>query len=274
MASEDLPPSTRVILWFHARSRSTALEMAIASDENIKVFHEEFYNAYFRGEERQCHEKLIDSRLNPPMQGFRYSDIKAKLEKSFPGKTAVFAKEGAGALVGRDHYKYIPRGYLNTFLVRNPRASILSYYRATKSVESHLIDGETLIELTKQDGSVLPIYQIFKYMTEESKQRPIVIDSEDLANSPRETLQKYCQATGITFKESFLNWKPGNSGHFIEILRDDPEYMAAFHGTSMRSSNFHPSSDQNIDLSELPEELQKWIETFMPLYEEMIRHKL
>ena len=116
--------------------------------------------------------------------------------------------------------------------------------------------------------------ELYKYVTEECQQRPILIHSEDLANAPKETLQKYCQATGITFKESFLNWKPGNSGHFIEILRDDPEYMAAYHGTSVCSSNFHPSSDQNIDLSELPEELQKWIETFMPLYEEMIRHKL
>ncbi|XP_077985327.1 uncharacterized protein LOC144439971 [Glandiceps talaboti] len=207
MASEDLSPSTRVILWFHPRSRSTALEMAIASDENTKVFHEEFYYAYYLGEERQCHEKLA-ARLQAPIQGYRYSDIKAKLEKSFPGKTAVFVKDGASALVGRDHYKYIPR------------------------------------------------------------------DSEDLANSPRETLQRYCLATGITFKESFLNWKPGNTGHLLESMKDNPEYMKAYHDTAVRSSTFHRSSDENIDLSELPEELQKWSETFMPLYEEIIRHKL
>ncbi|XP_077986190.1 uncharacterized protein LOC144440680 [Glandiceps talaboti] len=271
MTSEHGSPSTRVILWFHARSRSTALELAIASDESINVFHEQFVLAYFQGEERQCHEKHV--KMGPPIQGYRYSDIKAKLEKPFPGKTAVFVKEGASALGGRDHYKYIPRGYLNTFLVRNPRAAILSTYRAMKAFESQA-DGETLIDLTTADGGLLPIYHLYKYVTEERHQRPILIDSEDLANSPRETIQKYCQATGITFKESFLNWKPGNFGHFHERQRDNPKFMAAFHENAVCSSTFHPSSDQNTDLSELPEKLQAWCETMMPLYKEMIRHKL
>ncbi|XP_077983077.1 uncharacterized protein LOC144437918 [Glandiceps talaboti] len=271
MTSEDVSPSTRVILWVNTRSRSTALELAIASDENIKVFHEEFAMAYYQGEERQCSKKHV--KIGPPLQSYKYGDVKARLEKSYPEKTAVFAKEGAMSLGGRDHYKYIPRGYLNTFLVRNPRASILSTYRSQKAMVPD-VDDETLIELTKDTGDMLPIYELYKYVTEECQQRPILIHSEDLANEPKETLQKYCQATGIPFRESFLNWKPGNFEHFHEGQRDNPNFMTAFHSNAVGSSRFHPSSDQHVDVSELPEELQKWSETFMPLYEEMIHQKL
>ncbi|XP_077983078.1 uncharacterized protein LOC144437919 [Glandiceps talaboti] len=274
MTSEDVhvSPSTRVILWMNARSRSTALELAIASDESIKVFHEEFCMAYFYGEERQC-SKIQAVTMRPRLQNYKYGDVKARLEKPYLGKTAVFAKEGAVTLGGRDHYKYIPRGYLNTFLVRNPRASILSTYRSLKAMVPDANDI-TLIDLTKTLADMLPIYELYKYVTEECQQRPILIHSEDLANAPKETLQKYCQATGITFKESFLNWKPGNFGHFPEHQRTNQKAMAAFHENAVRSSCFQPSSDQHIDLSELPEELQKWSETFMPLYDEMIHQKL
>ncbi|XP_077983076.1 uncharacterized protein LOC144437917 [Glandiceps talaboti] len=121
---------------------------------------------------------------------------------------------------------------------------------------------------------MLPIYELYKYVTEECQQRPILIHSEDLANAPKETLQKYCQATAITFKESFLNWKPGNVEHFHEGHKDNANFMTSFHANAVGSSRFQPSSDQHVDVSELPEELQKWSETFMPLYEEMIRQKL
>ncbi|XP_077983075.1 uncharacterized protein LOC144437916 [Glandiceps talaboti] len=271
MTSEDVSPSTRVILWVNARSRSTALELAIASDENIKVFHEEFAMAYFQGEERQCSKKHV--KIEPPLQNYKYGDVTARLEKSYLGKTAVFAKEGAVTLGGRDHYKYIPRGYLNTFLVRNPRASILSTYRSVKANVPDA-DNETLIELTKDVGDILPSFELYKYLTEECQQRPILIHSEDLANEPKETLQKYCQATGITFKESFLNWTPGNFEHFHEGQKDDTNFMTTFHAKAVASSRFHPSSDQHVDVSELPKEIQKWCETLMPLYEEMIEQKL
>ncbi|XP_077983071.1 uncharacterized protein LOC144437913 [Glandiceps talaboti] len=273
MTTEDVLPTTRVILWSHARARSTAFELAIASDESIKIFHEEFVTAHYHGEERQSDMLIKNSEMGQVLKDYKYGDVRTRLEKSYSGKTAVFVKDAARALGGRDHYKYIPRGYINTFLVRNPRAAILSTYRSAKALQADT-DKDTWIDLIKGAGSLKPIYQLYKYITEECQQQPIIIDSEDLANSPKETLQKYCQATGITFKESFLNWKPRNFGHFPEHQREDTKIMAAFHENAVHSSCFQPSSDQHIDLSELPEELQKWSETNVPLYEEMIRQKL
>ncbi|XP_077983072.1 uncharacterized protein LOC144437914 [Glandiceps talaboti] len=273
MTPEDVLPTTRVILWYHARSRSTVFELAIASDESIKIFHEEFVTAYYHGEERQSDMLIKNSEMGQVLKDYKYGDVRTRLEKSYPGKTVVFVKDAARELGGRDHYKYIPRGYINTFIVRNPRAAILSNYRSVKALHAD-IDKETWINLTKDNGSLIPIYQLYKYVTEDRRQRPVIIDSEDLANSPKETLQKYCQATGITFKESFLNWTPGNLENFPEPQRENPKLMAAYHENAVRSSCFQPSSDQHIDLSELPEELQKWSETNMPLYEEMIRQKL
>ncbi|XP_070573623.1 uncharacterized protein [Ptychodera flava] len=262
-------PSTRVILWIHARSRSTVFELAIASEKSIHVIHEPFATAYFMGEERLCHERFIKG---PPFPGHRYRDVQSELERTYPDKIAVFVKDGAKVLGGRNHYGYIPKEYVNTFIVRNPKAAVLSAFRSTKAMFPTEDDLDTLVDPCIDICDMVPIYQLYKYVTEELQQRPIVVHSEDLVNSPRETLEKYCKATGLPFRESFLNWEPGNIEHFPEYVKS-PDFDL-FNEKAIGSSCFIPSSDSDVDLTELPEKLRQCIDEYTLLYEEMISKKL
>ncbi|XP_070557228.1 uncharacterized protein [Ptychodera flava] len=260
---------TRVVLWCHPGSRSTAFELAIASDKSIQIIHEPFARAYFAGEERLCHEKYI---RGPPLPGYRYKDIRVILEKSYPDKSAVFVKDGAYALGGRAHYKYIPHGYIHTFIVRNPKAAVLSAFRTAKKMFPTENNRDILVDACIDVCNMVPFFELYKYVTEELHQRPIVIDSQDLVNSPREIITKYCEATGLLFRESFLNWEPGNTEIFPEHTKT-PAFKHVF-GKAVDSSCFVHSFDSDIDVTELPEKLKQCIREYMPIYEEMASRKL
>ncbi|XP_070573622.1 uncharacterized protein [Ptychodera flava] len=200
-------PSTHIILWSHVRSRSTVFALAIASDKNIHVMNEPFVLAYRVGEERRCAERFIKG---PPLPGHKYIDVQRELERLYSDERVVFVKDFPNALGGRDYYRYIPKEYINSFLVRHPKASVLSAFRCIKAMFPTVDDQEMLVDLCIEIGEMVAIYKLYKYVTEELGHRPIVVDSQDLVNAPRETLEKYCEATGLPFNESFLNWEPGN----------------------------------------------------------------
>ncbi|XP_077868302.1 uncharacterized protein LOC144358475 [Saccoglossus kowalevskii] len=131
----------------------------------------------------------------------------------------------------------------------------------------------TGVKLAIEVGSFELVYNLYKYVTEKLKQPAIIVESDDLVSHPRETLQKYCLATGIPFSENFLHWKPGNVDHFPDKLKD-PGFLNEFYKTAIESTCFLPPSQCPIDLSELPEELIQYIDSVMHLYEEMASKKL
>ncbi|XP_077865945.1 uncharacterized protein LOC144353222 [Saccoglossus kowalevskii] len=264
----DLAPSLRVALWAHGRSRSTAFELAIAGEPSIKVFHEQFVTAYCEGEEGIFHDNRISG---PPVPGYTYQEVKDRLEKtSCPEKSAIFMKDNAGCLGGRKNYKYLPIGYIHTFLVRDPKASILSSYKCALAECSHMRD---VVKYVMDVYNFEENYRFYKYVTNELNLPAIIVESDDLLRNPRKTLQKYCLATGLSFSENFLNWKPGNIHHFPDHMKN-PQFVEMYFKTAIESSCFQPLAQSHINIGELPYELKQYIDQVMPLYMEMADNKL
>ncbi|XP_077863438.1 uncharacterized protein LOC144346782 [Saccoglossus kowalevskii] len=268
----DIAPSLRVALWAHGRSRSTAFELAIAGEPSIKVFHEQFVMAYYEGEDRIGHE---DYSRGPPVPGYTYQEVKDRLEKtSCPEKSAIFMKDNAGSLGGRKNYKYLPIGYIHTFLIRDPKASVMSSYKCALSECSRVGYGvgdavKCVIEVHRFEEN----YKLYKYVTNELNLPAIIVESDDLIRNPRKTLQKYCLATGLSFSENFLNWKPGNIHHFPERMKN-PHFVEMYFKTAIESSCFQPLAQSHINIDELPKEVKQYIDHIMPLYMEMADNKL
>ncbi|XP_077869006.1 uncharacterized protein LOC144359981 [Saccoglossus kowalevskii] len=135
-------------------------------------------------------------------------------------------------------------------------------------------EKQAIIKMTIEVGDFKSLYELYKYVTEEMKQPAIIVESDDLMMYPRETMQKYCLATGIPFSENFLHWKPGNVDHFPDFMKE-PTFANIYFKTAVESTCFRPTTQSSLDLSELPEEIKREIDNVnMPLYREMARNKL
>ncbi|XP_077988521.1 uncharacterized protein LOC144443021 [Glandiceps talaboti] len=267
--SSDPKPSTRVMLWCHPRSRSTAFELSMASVPAFKVFHEPFVVADLFGEERR------DLVPGPVVPGFTFKEARESLEVDFPGKSAVFVKDSPNNL--RGNMDNLPSGYIHTFIIRNQRKAVISNFNNNMNVMKGLAPYSDIIKGVTDYSNLTPMFELFKYVTETLKQKPIVIESDDLLRSPQEILQRYCSETGLSFTESMLNWKPGNISFWFPKMQQP--YFVKYYKTAVASSCFlSPQSSSSTSIIEedtvLPEEILKLIEFNQPMYTELIKYKI
>ncbi|XP_077867649.1 uncharacterized protein LOC144356963 [Saccoglossus kowalevskii] len=179
------------------------------------------------------------------------------LEKDYPHKDGIFVKELAFALDGV--YSWLPRGYQHTFLIRDPKKIIPSYYKAAVGC------GYQFDDWLPYSGGVKQLYDLFVYVTEMLGQEAIVIDAHDLCNNPRQMLQEYCKKAGLQFQEKMLKWEPYNNGHWHPIYSQGLS-AESFKSKALQSSCFLPMSNTNVDMEGLPEYGVKQIKNAMPYY--------
>ncbi|XP_006812259.1 uncharacterized protein LOC102806879, partial [Saccoglossus kowalevskii] len=237
----------RIILWAYPRSMSTVTELSIAALGNLEIFHEPYVSAYYNG-------KL-------PLDLFKkytYADVKDMLEKPYPGKDAIFAKDLAYTVDG--DYSRLPREYQHTFLIRDPRQSIPSFHKA--AIES----GSTFTDKWLPfSGGVKQLYDLFVYVTEILGQEATIIDAYDLCNNPRQILQEYCKRVGLHFHEKMLKWEPGNNGHWQKFGKQSV-ITDGLARQALRSTEFLPISNTSVDMENIPDYAVEQIKLAVPYY--------
>ena len=199
-SSDDSKQQTRVVLWAVPRSISTAFFRAIMEGIGIKVLLEPFSNAYYFG-----HERVSKRYANEPCRdGCLFNDIKKQYELPYEKYKSVFVKDMAYYLntdVGNFEH-LLPSGYVHTFLIRHPALSVASLYKLSIDKDRTGWDW-----FNPDEAGFKELYQLFTHITQDLGQKAIVVDSEDLIKSPRDTLVRYCQMTGLEFSEKMLSWK-------------------------------------------------------------------
>ncbi|XP_077869599.1 uncharacterized protein LOC144361500 [Saccoglossus kowalevskii] len=262
-------PSTRVMVWVHARTRSTAFELSLASVPTFKILHEPYYLGFWLGEERRYTSPV------PPIKGYKKVEVKSALEADYPDHEVVICKDGPYGFNGKkDYEKYLPQGFIHTFMIRDPIKTVPSFYNLLKvSIKEKAWDCDLIETCKTTSGNIQPVYDLFKYVKDDLGQTPIIVESDDLVNSPREVIQKYCRATGIPFYESMLKWEPGNISHWPDILTTQG-FVHSFQ-RAIDSSSFEAQETPLKDArEELPKELTTFIEESRKPYYEMTKFKL
>lgn len=89
----------------------------------------------------------------------------------------------------------------NFFLIRNPRETVLSYWKATTA-------RGLVWEKWKSRVGWEEHYQLFKEIEDLTQEKPLVIDSGDLVKNPRNYLKVLCSKLGVDFYEKMLYWEP------------------------------------------------------------------
>ncbi|XP_002740297.1 uncharacterized protein LOC100367746 [Saccoglossus kowalevskii] len=264
--TDNLNSSPKVILWIHARTRSTVFEMSVASVPTIKVFHEPFIGGHWFGEDRNYDFPV------PPVPGYTRAEIRSMLEAEYPGYEAVFVKDCPASITSKSDYdKYLPRGYIHTFMIRDPMQSIPSYYKLLKADQDAGRFPYDVIEATMtMGGDLKPVYDLFQHVKDDLGQPPILIESNDLIDSPKEVMQKYCKLTGLPFRDSMLKWEPENISSWPEYLK--PPAVMRYYQSAVNSSSFEKRKPPTTD--DIPDELLKYIEQLRVYYYEMTKYKI
>ena len=117
----------------------------------------------------------------------------------------------------------------NCFLIRDPKEVILSYSKKYEVNCSELLGFPQQVEL-------------YRKITEEIGEDPIIIDARDVLHDPKDILQKFCEAVGISFMDEMLSWPAGP--------RDTDGVWAKYWYSSVEASTcFQPYMQPTEELS-------------------------
>ena len=256
----------RVLLWTIPRSISTAFERCISGLDDVAVVHEPYTTAYYFGPDRQ----YLQTPFLPVEYGYSYQNIKEKLEGEYPDKQLVFCKDHAYSLDGR--YDKIPEGFQHTFLLRAPAKSMSSFYEICTS--PILLNYGLLKHVMPEGYAFKQLYELYEHVKNHYGCEPTVLDADDLIQYPEQMVRRYCEAIGVQFKESMLDWDPT-----VNVTRTWSSTMkllqhVGVYEKALRSNGFHSRKPKVVDTSALPEDVQDAIKVCQPYYDKLYEHRM
>ena len=276
MAANDGSPSppVRVMLWCVPRSISTAFLKCIANMScSVEIFREPFSVAYYFGPERSAPP-------GPPIpeeSKYTYSWVRKQLEADYTGSEVIFCKDMAYAVDGR--YDRIPDGFRHTFLIRKPVKALMSYHKVVNGYPGYSEEVSVKNGLPK-GYAFKESYDLYNHICANYRQKPVIIDADDLCRSPESVMRKYCQAVGLSFTEDMLSWQPSegisSTWHCASSFRALNSVMGMYE-RALKSECFVSNGGIKADLisqDNLPKGVIECSEFSEPYYKKMFELRL
>lgn len=245
-----------IALWSHPRSMSTATERLMRERGDLDCLHEPFMYDYYVHRQRREMPHFEAQEDHPT----RYEDIRDML----------LARAEAGPVFFKDMSYYVMPHILedrafndrlrSSFLIRNPLASVASYYRLDP-------------DLTLEEVGLAAQWRHYEGLVEQGKTPP-VIRAEDVRGDPQGTMAALWQRLGLPYRAEAFDWQ-----------RDTPEDWAqveGWHADVSRSREIRPLTE--AELREQAERfeaaaieaphLRDFVAHEMPFYEKLSAHAL
>lgn len=175
-------------MWSGPRNLSTALMRSFENRSDSRVVDEPFYGAYLKlsGADHPMRARILES-----METDWRKIAKSLTQGPVGGKTLVYQKHMTHHMVPGIGLEWTP-ACRHAFLIRHPARVLASYARKRQAVDLRDLGYRRQVELFTATGSTAPI-----------------LDADALLSDPRGHLTILCDALGIGFQESMLNWPPG-----------------------------------------------------------------
>ena len=230
--------------------------------DDCAVFVEPYFDAAYFGPNR--------NRL-------RYANQPIDLEKTYEKATESICKqsEGKKQIFCKDMAFYLEgnlselenenlKDFQHTFLIRHPKETIPSYYRAVWDADNPLWKDD----FDPNECSFRQLYEIYQLLRSTSNDSPLVVDSTDLVKNPERVLKYYCDYTGLMYKEGMSFWEPGP---FIMGPSGQESFVSAVHNSSGLGKIHQNCSEGSYVYPDIVEETIKDNEWF---YEQLSQHRL
>lgn len=231
-----------IALWSGPRNLSTALMYSFANRGDCRVIDEPLFGYFLERTGVWRPSRVEALKLMERDPEMILTDMKTTGNYNY-----VFSKNMANHLEGLDFA--LLKNFQNIILTREP-AAVLSSYR--KQVEK-----PTALDLCYEHQ-----LQILRYL----KQKDIdflVVDSDELRNSPAEVLEMLCQFLGIPFTHKMLSWPAG-------ARPEDGVWAKYWYAHVHQSTGFMPSPARKF---EVPEGLEDLHAVSLKKYQEIITYK-
>jgi hypothetical protein len=237
----------RLAVWSGPRNVSTALMRAFDSRPDSVVCDEPLYGYY-----------LASTRLRHPIA----KEVVASMTTDWPTLT----KQLSGPIPGGQPLWYqkhmahhlldeIPRDWLtnltNVFLVREPRAMLVSLLKVLDEVEL-------------ADTGLPQQVDLFRWEMERTGKVPVVIDSRELLLDPAGVLRQLCERVGLEYTDAMLSWQAGHR-------ETDGVWGPHWYGDTNNSSGFTPYQERQ---AEVPGDYESIARQCESLYNELAAFRL
>lgn len=225
------------------RNISTALMYSFAQRSDTKVIDEPFYAHYLK-KTRLDHPGRTETMASMPTDP---TEVLAHIRALERGNKVVFVKNMAHHHEGLN-WDYI-NGMKNVFLIRDPKQLIASF--------SQVIHHPTL-----QDIGLKYEADLLDFMIANSKEDPIVIDSNNILPDPKAGLEMLCKRLGISFESSMLSWEAGP-------IEEDGTWAKYWYKNVHNSTGF---AMQKTSERSLPEHCESLYAEAQPYYEKLAKY--
>ncbi|MFT4155774.1 hypothetical protein [Parafilimonas sp.] len=234
----------RINLWSSPRNISTAMMYSFAQRKDTMVFDEPLYAHYLKttGIVHPGNEEILQSQNNDGEK------VIGEIILASHNKPLVFFKQMT------HHLKNISLDFLsqtkNIIFIRNPRQIIASYAQVIKNV-------------TMENVGIKKQWWLFNYLKERSMDC-VVLDSNEILQSPQNVMQQLCAALQIPFDENMLHWPAGPKPY-------DGVWAKYWYNNVHLSTGF---SKQKSSERELPSHLEPLHEACKVYYEQLYPYSI
>ena len=177
-----------VFLWTAPRSCSSAFERSVLTLTGVEHRSEPFNQAFYFGADRQSQRYgSLDVKPN-----LRYRDVAESITRAGDDQCQlVFVKDMAYFMKDQFHIleEYF-KDAKHSFLIRDPSKVITSQYRASQNEEIRA-SGWDYFDPSKTGFKELN--ELYNYVKRNLDPCPVVVDADDLLDSPQEMMQAYCR---------------------------------------------------------------------------------
>lgn len=230
------------MLWAVPRSRSTAFERTFVERDDFEVLHEPFSATYYHSPERRS-DRFLDGGPDPDA---RADQVLANVLR--PRGRRVFVKDMAYHTAAFMDRAFVAN-FANSFLIRDPRASLASLHAKHPT-------------FTFEEAGYEQLARLYDYATGDGAAAPVV-DAADLMRDPEATVRAYCTALGIPFVADALSWRPQKVPEF--------ESWDSWHRKAQASTGI---GEVDRTARELPAHLDGVYRRCLPHYERLRAAKL
>ena len=211
----------KIHIWTTDRSLGTVFLKALSSTKDAVIFNGLFTAAYYFGPQRisrKEEEKADDKKATRRTSNYRhalsndvftYEWAEKCLIASYPGKT-VFFKDQAYAFRGM--YHKLTEDSQHSFIIRHP-------FRVLAGMKKYMVGiykGVTMsMPMTEIYATYMPkgfgyieLHDLIMFLCDK-KEKVVIIDADDLQTNPESIMRQYCEAVGLPFQESYVQWEKG-----------------------------------------------------------------
>lgn len=242
-----------IALWVHPRSMSTAIERIMRERGDLDCLHEPFMYYYYMGLGKKP-LPLSELDIGNPET---FDDIIADIEQRALSGPVFYKDMGYYVLPEIYQHPKLASQIRHLILIRDPRKSILSYYKLDPDV-------------TQDEIGLKAQWELYEWLVTNSSIPPFIIEAEAVQQDPVGTMTRAWQHLDLAIIDSAFQWQ-------ADEIPEDWQSVSGWHQSVISSTGIRMAEvDSEETISEqfdvaasLNPVLYEFLEYHQPFYDKL-----